>query len=150
MSTPTYVYRCYGPDDALLYVGIANDVEQRLANHAQKEWWRMLRHVETEELPNRIAAKRLETKYIRELSPRFNIAETSRAARAKPPEVDYKNRKWISIKQAAEQIGVNAYTIRKMIDRGEINAYRFSERVIRIDAVELELAGRLEPNILLT
>ena len=49
---------------------------------------------------------------------------------------------WYSIKEAADYIGVNAYTIRRMIDRGELKARRFSQRVIRISARDLARAGK--------
>ena len=48
---------------------------------------------------------------------------------------------WFSIQEAADHLGVNAFTIRRMIDRGELKARRFSKRVIRIKAYDLDRAG---------
>ena len=48
---------------------------------------------------------------------------------------------WYSIKEAADYIGVTTYTVRRMIDRGELKARRFSKRVIRIKAYDLDRAG---------
>ena len=48
---------------------------------------------------------------------------------------------WYSIKEAADYYGVNPWTIRKMIDRGELKARRISDRVIRINARDLTKAG---------
>ena len=49
---------------------------------------------------------------------------------------------WYSIKEAADYYGVNPWTIRKMIDRGELKARRISDRVIRINARDLTKAGQ--------
>lgn len=35
-----WVYRLYGPRDRLLYVGVTNNLQRRLAQHwADKSWW---------------------------------------------------------------------------------------------------------------
>ena len=49
---------------------------------------------------------------------------------------------WYSIREAADYYGVNPWTIRKMIDKGELKARRISERVIRINARDLAKAGK--------
>lgn len=53
-----------------------------------------------------------------------------------------KQKDWLSVRQAADLIGVNAATIRTLIDKGRLPAYRFSERVIRVRRRDLENAGR--------
>jgi excisionase family DNA binding protein len=50
------------------------------------------------------------------------------------PESD----KWLSTKQASEQLGVTLRTLYKFIDEGKIEAYKFG-RVIRIKPDDLDL-----------
>jgi hypothetical protein len=44
---------------------------------------------------------------------------------------------WLTIKQAADIWGLHPNTIRNLITRGQLNAYRLGARVIRIDADDL-------------
>lgn len=43
----------------------------------------------------------------------------------------------LTIAQAAEWLQCSPYTIRRMIARGEVRAYRYGQRVIRIDPADL-------------
>jgi excisionase family DNA binding protein len=43
----------------------------------------------------------------------------------------------ISVREAAELIGVHTNTIKNMIKRGQLTAYRFGLRVIRVDRQQL-------------
>lgn len=43
-----------------------------------------------------------------------------------------------SIADAAEYLGCSTDTIRRMISRGELKAYRYAQRLIRIDPHEVE------------
>jgi hypothetical protein len=45
--------------------------------------------------------------------------------------------KWLTIQQSAETWGLHPNTIRNLITRGQLKAYRLGSRVIRIDANEL-------------
>ena len=45
--------------------------------------------------------------------------------------------KWLTIKQAAEAWGLHPNTIRNLITRGQLKAYRLGARVIRIDETDL-------------
>lgn len=51
----------------------------------------------------------------------------------------------LSIAQAAQRLNMSTETIRRLINRGELRAYRYGPRLIRIDANEL-LALREEVN----
>ena len=54
----------------------------------------------------------------------------------------------ISIDEAAERLGVNNFTVRRAISRGEIPAYRIgSARVIRIKVSDLNKALRPVTNL---
>ena len=76
---PTSVYRIYGRDDALLYVGVAQDVEHRIYMHGQNHATPMgdyihrgyARHTAVE-YPNRAAARAAERAAIRDEAPWFN------------------------------------------------------------------------------
>ena len=46
--------------------------------------------------------------------------------------------RWGSIDVAAERLGVSPRTVRRMISRGELPAYRVGKRLIRIDLLELD------------
>jgi excisionase family DNA binding protein len=55
-------------------------------------------------------------------------------------------RRWLTLAEAAERIGVTDRTIRNMIRRGEITGRRIgSTRMIRIDAHELDALLRPIP-----
>lgn len=49
---------------------------------------------------------------------------------------------WVPLREAAEREGVNQVTIRRMIDRGEVQGKRFGDRLIRVNMASLEKAGR--------
>ena len=54
----------------------------------------------------------------------------------------------ISITEAAERLGVNHFTIRRAINRGEIPAYRLGTgRTIRIRVIDLNKALRPVTNL---
>ncbi|MGW5854937.1 MULTISPECIES: helix-turn-helix domain-containing protein [Micrococcus] len=43
----------------------------------------------------------------------------------------------LTIAEAADRLQVSAVTVRRMIARGELNAYRYGPRLIRIDPADL-------------
>jgi excisionase family DNA binding protein len=55
-------------------------------------------------------------------------------------------RRYARINDAAAYIDVNPITIRSMIEKGQIHAYRYGQRLIRVDLNELDamLAGDTE------
>ncbi len=56
-----------------------------------------------------------------------------------------RTRRWASINDAAEYVGVNTKTLRRMMARGEITGYRFGDRLLRFDLNELDAANRPVP-----
>lgn len=57
---------------------------------------------------------------------------------------------WLSTAQAAERLGINTRTLYRLIDGGEIPAYKFG-RVIRVQASDVESfieAARVAPGSL--
>ncbi len=74
---PTAIYRLFGADGVLLYVGISNDPPVRYKQHAgDKPWWHEVATKVEEWQPDRATAKRLETKAITTESPRYNLLES--------------------------------------------------------------------------
>jgi len=44
----------------------------------------------------------------------------------------------ISLQDAARRLGINSGTLRKMVKRGELRAFRVRDYIIRIDPLELK------------
>ena len=71
---PHIVYRLYATNGALLYVGISNDVERRLSEHARtKHWWCYVDSVQVEQYQDRSGALNREAFVIRSEQPIFNV-----------------------------------------------------------------------------
>jgi hypothetical protein len=74
VSTLHTLYRFYGVDGALLYVGITCDPGSRLKQHrAGKEWWNEVAHIELEQYATRAGLERAERNAIVAELPRYNI-----------------------------------------------------------------------------
>lgn len=54
------------------------------------------------------------------------------------PSVASANTAPLTIAQAAEALATSTSTIRRMISRGELRAYRYGPRLIRIDPADLQ------------
>ncbi|MEV8324549.1 GntR family transcriptional regulator [Kitasatospora sp. NPDC056731] len=69
----TALYRLYGPDGGLLYVGITHDLEQRWEDHRYwKEWWHLVHRSAIEWFPSRASALSVERAVVATESPRFD------------------------------------------------------------------------------
>ena len=68
------VYRFYGADGQLLYVGISVSFMQRLGSHVHRSWFASAVRIELEHFPNRDAALRHESMLIATLAPIHNTA----------------------------------------------------------------------------
>jgi excisionase family DNA binding protein len=51
-------------------------------------------------------------------------------------------RQFVSVKQAAEYIGVTTRTIRTMIADGRLTGYKSGQRLVRVDLAELDASLR--------
>lgn len=49
-------------------------------------------------------------------------------------------RRWASIKEAADHLGVTDRTIRQMIQDGRLRGYRAGKKLVRVDLNELDSA----------
>jgi prevent-host-death family protein len=72
---PTAVYRLFGAEGTLLYVGVSNEPPVRYTAHSyDKPWWGDVASKTEEWYPNRAAALKVESEAILKESPRFNRA----------------------------------------------------------------------------
>jgi excisionase family DNA binding protein len=53
--------------------------------------------------------------------------------------------RWVSPEQAADYLGVNVKTIRRLIATGQITGRRLGKRLIRVDLDELDATMQLIP-----
>lgn len=71
----TVVYRVFDAHDALLYIGMTNDLTSRLKNHrSTKPWWIDVARVEATQPMGRALAVTVERDSIRDEQPRYNVA----------------------------------------------------------------------------
>lgn len=83
MST-TYLYRHFGKDGALLYIGIASDENRRRKQHLKSSPWFCIVHtIEIEEWHSRELAERMETAAIIREKPIYNISDSTSPGNAK-------------------------------------------------------------------
>jgi predicted GIY-YIG superfamily endonuclease len=72
----TAVYRLYGADDQLLYVGITVNPKVRLADHEQaKFWWHLVTRTDVQWFDSRPLAEAAEGTAIRDERPRYDATE---------------------------------------------------------------------------
>lgn len=70
---PTALYRLFGPDGELLYVGISHSPEKRWSDHAKTQtWWHLVADKKAVWFEKRSAAADAEIEAIRTEKPRFN------------------------------------------------------------------------------
>jgi excisionase family DNA binding protein len=76
----SYVYRAYGDDGRLLYVGMSDNVENRLQQHRVNNaaWFDHLANVTVEQHPDRISAEAAERNAIRSERPLYNVSGSGR------------------------------------------------------------------------
>ena len=152
------VYRLFDVADRLLYVGVSNQIGQRLTQHeAEKSWWPDVARMTVQRCPDRAAALAAEAEAIRSENPVHNIR--GRDATVSPIRTDPKRqqaprrtppppaeRTWLNLTEASEHFHLHRRTIARLVASGEIPdgcLIRFG-RSLRINRVELErwLASR--------
>lgn len=77
----TALYRVWGKDDLLLYIGISDDFGRRWKQHAKQQlWWDEMKRLTADEwFDTRDDAEFAETVAIRTEKPKYNIAKAVRA-----------------------------------------------------------------------
>lgn len=80
------LYRFFGADDALLYIGISIHPFARMGQHqGDKSWWGEVVKVTIERHPTRADVVAAERVAIRAEGPRYNIVHAGRARDRRPP-----------------------------------------------------------------
>jgi hypothetical protein len=72
MQSRRTLYRCFGADDRLLYVGISSNPPDRLATHRRSWWGHQIANVTTVEYASGDEARKAERTAITSEGPRFN------------------------------------------------------------------------------
>jgi predicted GIY-YIG superfamily endonuclease len=81
VADPTFLYRLFDADGALLYVGITRTLDRRMQQHALKQpWWPEVAKTVTTEYRTRAQAARAEHAAIEAENPRHNAMRLPRAA----------------------------------------------------------------------
>lgn len=101
-AQPTWVYRLICEHGGPLYVGIAIDLDRRLAQHraASKPWWPDVARVEAEQYPDRYRARLMESYYIVYERPLHNVSD--KPALPRPPARRIKHRHYTITTEQAE------------------------------------------------
>lgn len=58
------------------------------------------------------------------------------------PHARNTQQRWATLPDAAAYVGSSISTIRRMVDRGEINLYRFGPRLVRVSLDEIDAQMR--------
>lgn len=139
----TTLYRIYGANKRLLYIGISDNFENRMNNHSEKFWWREVRNIETVSFATRESASNAEIEAIRSESPKYNKVENKAKLAHKDipkfPSAQIQN--LVNLNIAADYLGVSQRTVRRLVVAGEITAYRLgvNGRLLRVDLNEIAL-----------
>jgi excisionase family DNA binding protein len=56
-------------------------------------------------------------------------------------------RQYVTLGAAAERLGCSQRTVRRMVSRGELHAYRVGQRMLRLDSDELDALARVVPTV---
>lgn len=74
------------------------------------------------------------------IQPTVSAPGSNRRARRHPEKNDPSPRRWASLKDAGDYLGVTDRTIRAMISSGKIGGYRTNARLVRVDLNEIDAA----------
>lgn len=72
-SGRTYIYRAYDAEGRLLYIGMTNDLVQRIGQHQSSHWIWDVASITAETYPTRAEASTAECAAIRSEVPRWNV-----------------------------------------------------------------------------
>lgn len=106
----TALYRFYGADETLLYVGISTNVVARMGQHADSQpWWELVARTTVEHFPTREEAREAEQAAIDSGKPSFNKVRAFGKKRMRsfrcPDEL------WDAAKAQAGREGVTVTTV---------------------------------------
>lgn len=67
------VYRAFSKDNELLYIGITQDLKNRIINHkSSKKWWIEVDRIDEESFDDRLSAMKAEVRAIKSENPKYN------------------------------------------------------------------------------
>jgi excisionase family DNA binding protein len=122
------LYRIYDAERRLLYVGITSRSTRRINEHlARQPWAGQVRDISFELCADEGEAISKETDAIRLEQPVYNVAGTDKVRRARTPvesDVISENEDWLTVTQAATQLGLNRRTVWQQINNGILAASR--------------------------
>lgn len=114
----SYVYECYDSTGHLLYVGLADDVFDRIAQHYSMSWWApQLARTRASAYPTREAAAVEERRRIESMHPRWNI-------RYLPPRRHWEARHYEDYALSKQMRGAKPYGESAGLRPGEVNRLR--------------------------
>jgi excisionase family DNA binding protein len=118
------VYKLYGADADLLYVGSTTDLAVRFYQHSvSAPWWPEVLRLEVEEHPNRAVMLDAEKRLVQELHPPYNtkhrIPRHDTPLRALPDGTRY-----LTPRDLSEKLAVSLAWVRDCIDKGDLGASR--------------------------
>jgi hypothetical protein len=121
---PTDLYRCWGDDGTLLYIGISLCALGRLHDHHRLQpWWPSLQRVDVTHLGEvtRAQAEAVEAQAIRDEKPRCNVVHTKAP---RPPRAGFRrpNGSGALIRRDADTISARIY----------VNGHKHSRNVRRV------------------
>lgn len=140
----TALYRLYGTDDQLLYVGITKNLKTRWGQHAISQvWWPQVARKEERWYPTRDAALKAEENAIRRERPLHNRCLVAAGGRAMPPRPLEENRKAQAevCRRLAEDLTNGAYEPGLRLSRSELSE-RYGAAITIISSALHELGRR--------
>lgn len=119
--TTTYLYRLYGKNSDLLYIGVSHFVPTRLGQHEiEQEWFSEVALITDECYPTRKEAEQRERECIATEKPRYNIAhnicDIEKARASLPPGM-------ITLTEAEKQYKVGTHIYKWNIKKRKITAH---------------------------
>ena len=155
------LYRHFGKDNSLLYVGVSLTTVKRLAEHRRgSSWFGEIIRIDIEKFKSREDALAAEQKAIKKEKPRYNVHHQDRAKIEKELDVEeleianekleraritLRNRITVSVRVAREVTGLGKTKIYDMIAKAELDALKIGgKRLIRVKSL-LEILGEHDP-----
>jgi excisionase family DNA binding protein len=142
MSTPTALYRLFGDDDVLLYIGVAKTFGHRWHQHEQsKPWWPEVRWQTIDWHPSREAAEDAERAAIKAGQPKYNVVHNGPPVKIRPAPTSGNpadKPRLYAYPRAAERLGVSLSELRRLIADRDLTPISLGPKMRRIVVAELE------------
>ena len=119
---PTTVYKFYGEDDELLYIGITGTGLRRIGQHRRNaEFWSKSTRIELEHFDTRTDALDRERELIRSLKPPFNTIHNPDSARWVADEIEFEiPETYVSLNEIADLYRVPVASVEKDYASGRL------------------------------